>query len=351
MEYIKNVFCRGIKTLINLFRKILYREDKVIKYFQCPGCGSKITLSESGISGTTAQCEEIGGAGTSGSMDVKNWPEAQTLKNKWGTLGLNNHEEASLRLGYDKVISEYMKLKLKILESRDISTLPSKKYFYEGLRIYIYTIYENLFFGYMISYASNQNSAFIFQDKCKKFRLDQQYYNHLPSFSSALLHFGNCRDLIFVLVNLANKQAINNVDEYNDIMNVRHANGDKFCADLEKLCNTDSAYIAAGKRIFQLHRFRNIYEHQFRLLWWTNKMTADNVFCIKKDLYNAIINNDKSQIKNMLFEILQDPQKYENEILESDPAQIICSNDVLKNIHDQMACFFNDTLLHISNKI
>ncbi len=319
--------------------------------FKCSGCGANYSLSQGGMSGSTVALEEIGGAGTSGSNDLANWPDAQTLKDKWGIIGFNNHEEASLKLGYDGVISDYTKLKLKILESRDdTSVTPGKKVFYEALRIYTYSIYENLFYGYLISHAPGQNSAFIFGDKCKKFQLDQQYYNHLPSFSSALLNFGNCRDLIFVLVKLVNKRILNNADEYNEIINVRSYSKDNFCRDL-RILNSDQLYINTGKEIFQLHRFRNIYEHKFRLLWWRNNADSNNIYYIKRNLYNAILTDDHDAVKIMLFNMLENPQGYENEILNANPSEIISSKEILINIHEKISSFFNNTLKCIDSKI
>jgi hypothetical protein len=203
----------------------------------------------------------------------------------------------------------------------------------------------------MISCASSQRSAFIFKDKCKKFPMEQQYYNHLPSFSSALLHFGNCRDLIFVLVRLANNQSLNDANDYNKIMDTRRYYESDFCNDLKNLCN-DSLYIAAGKEIFKLHRFRNIYEHKFRLLWSPNNIGNNDIYFIKRDLYNAIVNDEKDNIKKMLFSILEDRQKYENEIFNSNnSSEIISSQEILINIHDKISSFFNNTLIHISRNI
>jgi len=317
--------------------------------FKCPSCGSNFTITGNGMSGTIVTLEELGGAGTSGASDVKKWPEAQTLKDKWGIIGLNNHEEASLKLDYNDIVPEYINLKLKILALRDAAKQQGEKIFYDALRIYIYSIYENLFYGYMISYATGQNSAFIFSDKDKIFHLYQQYYNHLPSFSSALLNFGNCRDLIFVLVRLAPKKSLNDANEYYKIIKVKNYRWNEFCIDLKILSN-DTSYINDGKEIFELHQFRNIYEHKFRLLWWWNKKRGDNIYFIKKELYEAVLKGQDT-VKTMLFNILEDPQKYEDEILNANPSEIISSVDILKNIHDKMAQFFNNTLKHISKML
>jgi len=306
--------------------------------FKCPSCSSNFTITENGISGTTVTLEDLGGAGTSGASNVTKWPEAQKLKDEWKIIGLNNHEEASLKLGYNNIVPEYINLKLKILTLRDAAKKQGEKIFYDALRIYIYSIYENLFYGYMISYATGQNSAFIFSDKDKIFHLSQQYYNHLPSFSSSLLNFGNCRDLIFVLVRLVKVRSLNNVDEYNQILNVNSYGKNNFCNDLSLIYN-DATYIDTGEQIFQLHRFRNIYEHKFRLLWWKNKMSDDNIYFIKRALYEAVLNNDNNTIKTILFNMLENPQKYEDEILNANPSEIISSVDILKDIHDKMAQF------------
>jgi len=317
----------------------------------CTKCGQMTILlsqSPSGSSGTTSQLRVLGGAGTSGAQDVGKWPEAQKLKTRWSDIGLNNHEEASLNLGYAAIISNYLKLKLKVLELRDNPPAGFSSVFFEALRIYVYTIYENLFYGYVISNSSDHTSAFIFDKFNLEYVLPLQYYNHLPSFSLALLHFGNCRDLLFILmaIFIQKQNAVVDSNAFNALTEKRYTCKD-FLNDLKILSKGDMSYLKQGEDIFNTHMFRNIYEHRFRLLWWRNRKSKQDIYYIKRELFDAIMKRDTKVYKKLLYDMLKSPQVYENDILNSDPSKLISSQEILIYLHDKIAPFFNLTLDYI----
>lgn len=129
---------------------------------------------------------------------------------------LNSQEQEAYDHGYIKedfvnYLPNYLPAKMRLLkaikdteeeikDAKDddkIKQLNNKKQLLNAARIYTYTLFENTWFGYLIAYANK--SEITFELDGKKIN-PKSYNNHLPSFSSAILHFGTCRDLFFPLL-------------------------------------------------------------------------------------------------------------------------------------------------------
>jgi hypothetical protein len=130
---------------------------------------------------------------------------------KWGTEGFTNHEDKAFLSGYiKKYFSEYLPAKKRLLEGRDVTTDRNTRKCLNAIRIYVYTLFENTWFGYLAAYSDEVESIFKVST-LDPLKFKNTYRNHLPSFSSVILNFGTCRDLFFILTKLyAHPALVNN---------------------------------------------------------------------------------------------------------------------------------------------
>ena len=114
----------------------------------------------------------------------------------------NDHEKEAIKFGYTNgFFSNYLTFRDNLCNKiEEISINQYTKNYYNALRIYAYTIFENLWFGYLLSYSDYHCSYFKIGDNTIQY--DYPYRKHLPSFSSAILHFGTCRDLYFIILKI-----------------------------------------------------------------------------------------------------------------------------------------------------
>jgi hypothetical protein len=184
----------------------------------------------------------------------------------------NNHEKEAIEFGYiDKFFSNYLVFRDNLWNKiEDTKTNLYSKNYYNALRIYAYTIFENLWFGYLLSYSDYHYSYFKIGDKMP-IKYDYPYRKHLPSFSSIILHFGTCRDLYFILLKiyLIEKKQLKQNNFYPVIkMGNCYRDFDKFKCDIKKLNGKDnSVLIEKGEMVFNNNLLRNIYAHKMRLPW------------------------------------------------------------------------------------
>ena len=273
------------------------------------------------------------------------------LAKKWGIEGFNNHEQKSFEVGYIKnYFPNYLSLKKKLLESRDDTNAAEQKRLFNAMRIYIYTIFENLWFGYLLSYSEQHASSFQVHGKTIEFF--SPFTTHLPSYSAAILHFGSCRDLFFILLKLCvDPSKISDAENTSKLITTTYNEGN-FIKDLKTLSgNTNQDYIDAGKRVYKLNEFRNFFAHRMRLLWWHNRKCNTLDYFIKRGVYDAIRNRRKEDYKKHVFNVLEDHKSYESDIENSDCSDLVSSGEILRETHDMIASFFNNTLKFISNKI
>ncbi len=175
------------------------------------------------------------------------------------------------------------------------------------------------------------------------------YHNHLPSFSSALLHIGSCYDQFFVLINLFYEGKVNSPSDFNRVLkiNFRGPDKDKYPLVLNNISN-EPVYIQKGNEILNSNRFRNYFAHQLRLLWWHRNDTK--LFYFPRDLYNRIMNAG-SDGRQEVFNMLIDTEQYEMKIQTDDINNMISSKEIIINYHDEMTRYFNLTFCNILNKL
>lgn len=279
------------------------------------------------------------------------WKLAKELNGRWEIEGFNNHEAIALDVGYiEKYFPEYLPLKLELLNRRDSAGSSQEKRFFNALRVYVYTIYENLWYGYLISYSEWQQSSFLINGKAVNFLYPHQ--NHLPSFSSAILHFGTCRDLFIVLLKLyLDPQQVKNKGSIGNLIKSSYKGKNKkeeFRKDLIKLSNnSDPNYISEGLEVFEGNEFRNFFAHRLRLLWWHNKKCSLINYFIKKETFEAIKNKENNKYLRHIFDILQDSKSYRNIIEDFGCSELVSSGEILRDTHDLIANFFNKSLKFI----
>lgn len=127
--------------------------------------------------------------------------------NKGSDVGFNSQEKKAYDHGYiQKHFPRYLPAKLRLLNAIKLKQAKAgkddnRKMLLNAARIYAYTLFENTWYGYLIAYADSQESKFNFNGK-NPVTFENAYLNHLPSFSSAILHFGTCRDLFFPLLKI-----------------------------------------------------------------------------------------------------------------------------------------------------
>jgi len=265
---------------------------------------------------------------------------ASSLAKKWGIEGFNNHENEALKVGYiEKFFPDYLPLKQRLLEGRDGIADENKKKHYNALRIYSYSLFENVWYGYLASYAEHEETKFTIQNHCVNF--ENAFRNHLPSFSSAILNFGTCRDLFFILLKLfIDENFVNNTGEIKKLLNTRYTKMEEFVSDLSHLCS-DQDYLYEGKDFFNRNMFRNFFAHKIRLLWWKNMQCSEIDYYVTKKIYDDIQDRRHSEYLSQVENIFKDHISYENLIKTSPCSQLISAAEMLKEAHDTIAIFLN----------
>lgn len=265
---------------------------------------------------------------------------ANSLADKWGIEGFNSQEEEALRIGYlDKFFLEYLPLKQRLLEGRDSTTDDHKKKYLNALRIYSYSLFENVWYGYLATYAEHQVTQFKIEGQEVIFR--NAFRNHLPSFSSAILNFGTCRDLFFILLNLLiNDSLLNDSRGIKTLLNIRYTNVNSFLSDLSQVCS-DQDYCDEGRIFFDRNMFRNLFAHKIRLLWWKNERCSPIDYYVTKQIYDDIQNRRHTAYHSQIENIFKDHKSYENLIETSSCSQIISAAEMLMEAHNSIAIFLN----------
>ena len=207
---------------------------------------------------------------------------------------INEVEEIALKSGYfNNYLDAYFPLKLKREKYLDTRRTDEEKRLNNAIGIYVYAIFENLWYGYLMG---NSDSVYlIFNDQTINLKLPQPYLNHLPSFSSAILNFGTCRDLFFILLNLcirpnlvANKEGICDLMKPSSSYRDNPDDEKRFAKDLGDFSAhgssyVDTSFVDKGIEILKSNKFRNFFAHKLRLLWWINNNQTE--FSIPKDFY------------------------------------------------------------------
>ncbi|CAK8719450.1 hypothetical protein LDFHOB_08880 [Candidatus Electronema aureum] len=311
-----------------------------------------------------------------------------------GEIGFNDQEREADKFGYFKdKLPNYLPAKLRLLKKREKETDENKKILLNAARIYTYTLFENTWFGYLIAYADRQENVFtIKNEEGEEKTIEKSYLNHLPSFSSAILHFGTCRDLfsplLKILVYLKEGKKFENfnqeflkikydwfktkfknsplhfrlmknledfLDKYNftrtdsinrELKDILEGNNIKelhnFTYDLELLlknCNLDQKeYPDKGKNFFDLNKFRNTFAHNIRMLWWKNR----ELWGFSNEDYENM-RLGKREFHDVLIGIFKDHRVYEKTIEELAPSQFKHSAKILQETHDTIATFLNET--------
>lgn len=276
--------------------------------------------------------------------------------NGWRIEGFNNHEQISNNVGYiSTYFPYYPELKLKILKKRDgkPAIKDSERRFWNAIRIYCYSLFENIWYGYLLSYSKKHNSTFIINNNPITFQNPSN--NHLPSFSAGVMHFGTCRDLFFILLRLLNNPTSFNSEEnlyklmgFSPGKQYRYNNLAKFKQGIA-LLSSDADYMNLAELFHKNNLFRNYYAHCLRILWWHNHKCSALEYLYERKLYDSLINKNEHFVKNYLFQMFLSPAEYEDRISKSKCEDLISSREILTSIHDDIATFLNQSFGYIIN--
>ena len=227
--------------------------------------------------------------------------------NKWGIEGFHNHENLSYEAGYLKnYFPEYLPVKIRLLKNRDSASQDDMRRFFNALRLYVYSLFENIWFGYIISHSEEMSLRFRINGLSREF--ERPYQTHLPSFSSAIMHYGTCRDLFFILLKLTvQPELIKNVENLGKLIKTRYNEKD-FKKDLTSLSGgVDSNFVELGLKIYDDNELRNYFAHRMRLIWWINKDSPhEDRYLFKRSILEAIKNRKKDNkvlIQNIAAEM------------------------------------------------
>ena len=312
-------------------------------------CKDKRGNCASGISGRSVRSPNSGTSGFIASIpdNKKLSDSAKELCRNFSLEGFNNHELNALNADYiDNYFEYYLPLKLSLLEKRMNTNGDNEKVYVNYLRVLTYTLFENSWFVFLMT--GDHQFYFSKDEGC----YGNPYHNHLPSFSSALLHIGSCFDQFFVLIKLFYVGKITDPKDFNEALRVNYRlskNSSEYCSILNYISDNDPAYHQKGNEILKSNRFRNYFAHQLRLLWW-HRNGDTNLYYFPKDLYDKIMNSG-SDGRQEVFNMLIDTKEYEGKIQTSDVNAMISSKDIIINFHDEMTDIFNSTFYHILNRL
>jgi hypothetical protein len=265
---------------------------------------------------------------------------------KWGVEGFNNHEYLALESGYiEKFFPNYISAKTRLLENRDTTTDPTKKRYLNAIRIYTYSLFENTWFGYLVSYSEPQETRFRVNKKDVNF--SNAYRTHLPSFSSAILNFGTCRDLFFILLKLYCFPAL--ISDLKKLLDTKYSSVNAFENDLSKL-SPDPVYLENGKIFYNRNTFRNFFAHKVRLLWWKNSKCGTEYYLTRK-VYDDIQGKQSSDYIKHVESLFLNHIGYESSIETSACTELISAGEILKDAHDVIAIFLNRSFELLSLKL
>jgi hypothetical protein len=312
-------------------------------------CKDRLGNGASGMSGPSVRSPN---SGTSGIIvcipdNKKSSYSAKELCRKFSLEGLNNHELNALNADYIDVYFEYyLPLKLRLLENRINANGDNEKVYLNYLRVLTYTLFENSWFVFLMTgdhkfYFSKDEGCYV-----------NPYHNHLPSFSSALLHIGSCFDQFFVLIRPFYVGRITDPRDFSEALKVNYRlskNSTEYYSVLKFMSDNDPAYLQKGKEMLKSNRFRNYFAHQLRLLWW-HRNGDTNLYYFPKDLYDKIMNSG-SDGRQEVFNMLIDTKEYRDKIQASDVNSMISSKDIIINFHEEMTDIFNLTFKHILNRV
>jgi hypothetical protein len=266
---------------------------------------------------------------------------------------INSHEQNSYDMGYyNYYLDNYLPLKKVILDKLDNNSDPDIIRYLNAIRIYSYSIYENLWYGYVLSYSNFETIRFCINSQETELAPKNLFKNHLSSFSSAILNFGTCRDYYFVLLRISvNPDFTKEIEELKKTVMIQYSRQDtkKFESDVKSLTK-DPDYLKLAKSFLESNSFRNFYAHRLRLLWWDNPKSSDDLF-FQKEVYTSILEDNSDKWARHLLDIFHDAKEYENEIMNANKEDIVSSSEILQKNHDDLAEFINETFGFIINKI
>ncbi|MCE1164844.1 MAG: DUF5677 domain-containing protein [Bacteroidetes bacterium] len=238
-------------------------------------------------------------------------------------IGFNSQEREALNLMFFDRISHYLVLKIQLLENLKSTANQSDKEYFNIIRIYVYSIMENLFAIHKIAYFESLNSSTIGYG----INISKNFKNHLPSFSMALLLLGTIRDFIYPILNLVRDYDGNGFKNYNFL---KSNNIDKYkSVDDKSNLYKFKTFVDNFNKNFDFHELRNYFQHRLRLLWIVKE---DGNAYFEKELYDYLITKDKVEVNKKLKEIFNDTIAYEKRIRTLSPDKLISVKKILQDI-------------------
>ncbi len=218
--------------------------------------------------------------------DVKRELQQYNIEDKTD-IWFNSQEKKAYDHGYiEKHFQNYLsakrRLRQAIIKAADDD---NKKILLNAARIYSYTLFENTWYGYLIAYADSQESKFNFNGK-NPVTFENAYLTHLPSFSSAILHFGTCRDLFFPLLKIL--IYIYNDGEISDLMkrfekrifyNVQDESNGNYKKQINKYEESMSSFIADN---FNLCKKYSLSDRDFQECFRQGRLYFSNFLFLKR---------------------------------------------------------------------
>lgn len=262
----------------------------------------------------------------------------EILKYRWKEEGFNNHEDEALKNDYfTQYLPNYCNLKLKLLNYRDLSITDSDKLYYNSLRVYVYSSFENYcYVSKIINFKPilGQDNFFL------------QYKSILPAFSSLILNLGATFFLTYQIPAIISNKESNglnsDVELYKLLISTNISLISKYVKDsFSKVLSSDEMLRLETLNTYALKllEFRNFFTHRLRLPWWKNSFYQPYEYCIPIQLYDLI--KDK-QSASLIYKQLLDTKNYENEIITcTDKSKLISSTEILIDFHDTFVEILN----------
>jgi hypothetical protein len=211
----------------------------------------------------------------------------------------------------------------------------------------MYTLFENTWHAHLLSSTPQELSLFFVENRwlCRA----NPTVTHLPSFSSAIMHLGICRDLFFVFLEIALKQdSVSDEGKIIQTLKAPYQQLQKFKAAVSQL-SSEADYLRMAEEFHRQNRFRNFFAHRLRIPWWHSEACPNGGYFVPRTTYDALKKDDKRQWPSNLLRLFDDHEAFEREIAEANIADLVSAREILQDIHGETARFLNKSfgLLHL----
>ena len=242
---------------------------------------------------------------------------------------INNHECQALYDGYfDNFLFNYFPLRSFLLYRRRDGARGDEIYtYFEALRIYQYSIFENLWYIY--------KSFTGIDEKKRTFTL-------LPNFSAKILMIATIREYLNAMFYLSLKD-INGIHKViiKDFKKGKRNRFGKFTDNANQIRFIGVPNLEPDV-FWNLFDLRHIFYHTIRLPWWKNINDPDEEqYYYPREIIKLITPSatGKVDIEQIIRRIFSDIDAYEAEIKNKDIESLVGAKEILIKLHKHVADF------------